>query len=100
MKKIIKFDKKYLEYLASLSLLSLSDKEKTSLVKKLEDTKEYIDKIDKESTSNILPTYQVGNLTNILFKDGEPNQRQLTQTEVFNNSKNKVKNYFSTKKII
>lgn len=100
MKKILKFDKQYLDYLASLSLLSLSDKENSSLVKKLEDTKEYIDKINKESTKNILPTYQVGDLQNIFFKDGEPNQRQLTQTEVFNNTKNKVKNYFSTKKII
>lgn len=100
MKKILKFDKQYLEYLASLSLLSLTDKETKSLVKKLEDTKEYIDKIDKESTNNILPTYQVGNLNNVFFEDGELNQRQLTQIEVFKNTKNKVKNYFSTKKII
>lgn len=100
MKKILKFDQQYLKYLASLSLLSLTDKENTSLVKKLEDTKEYIDKIDTESTRNILPTYQVGNLNNIFFKDGETNQRQLTQAEVFKNTKNKVKDYFSTKKII
>ncbi len=100
MKKILKFNKQYLEYLASLSLLSLTDKENDSLISKLEDTKEYIDKINKEATINISPTYQVGELKNISFKDGEINQRQLTQTEVFKNTKNKVKNYFSTKKII
>ncbi|MDP3974564.1 MAG: hypothetical protein Q8P65_01085 [bacterium] len=100
MKKTIKFNKQYLEYLASLSLLSLSKKENISLVKKLEDTKEYIDNINKETTNNIQPTYQVGNLKNVYFKDGETNKRQLNQTEVFKNTKNKFKNYFSTKKII
>lgn len=100
MKKILKFNKQYLEYLASLSLLSLTVKENISLVKKLEDTKEYIDNINKESTNDIQPTYQVGNLKNVYFKDGEINKRQLNQTEVFKNTKNKFKNYFSTKKII
>lgn len=100
MKKILKFNKQYLEYLASLSFLSLTEKENNSLLKKLEDTKEYIDNINKEPTINIQPTYQVGNLKNVYFKDGEINKRQLNQSEVFNNTKNKVKNYFSTKKII
>jgi len=100
MKKILKFDKEYLEYLASLSLLSLTEKEKSTLIKKLEDTKEYIDNINKEPTIDVQPTYQVGNLENIYFKDGEINKRQLNQTEVFRNTKNKFKNYFSTKKII
>lgn len=100
MKKTIKFDKQYLEYLASLSLLTLTEKENISLLKKLEDTKEYIDNINKEPTNAIQPTYQVGNLKNITFQDGERNDRQLSQSEVFENSKNKVNNYFSTKKII
>ena len=94
MKKILKFNKQYLEYLASLSLLSLTDKENDSLISKLEDTKEYIDKINKEATINISPTYQVGELKNISFKDGEINQRQLTQTEVFKNTKNKPIIYY------
>lgn len=100
MKKTIKFNKQYLEYLASLSLLTLTEKENISLLKKLEDTKEYIDNINKEPTNAIQPTYQVGDLKNVYFKDGEINKRQLNQSEVFNNTKNKVKNYFSTKKII
>lgn len=100
MKKLIKFNKQYLEYLASLSVLSLTEKENISLVKKLEDTKEYIDHINKESTISVQPTYQVGNLKNVFFKDGETNKRQLTRSDVFNNTKNKVNNYFSTKKII
>lgn len=100
MKKIIKFDKNYLEYLASLSQLTLTEKEAISLVKKLEDTKEYIDNINKEPTSNIQPTYQVGNLKNVYFKDGTKNERQLSEPEVFENSKNKINNYFLTKKLI
>ncbi len=100
MKKSLKFDKKYLIYLASLSLLTLTEQEIKSLITKLEETVKYIDNINAIQTDSTSPTYQTGDLRNIFFKDGEKNQRKLSQDEVFKNSRNKSNNYFITKKII
>ena len=100
MKKSLKFDKKYLIYLASLSLLTLTEQEIKSLITKLEETVKYIDNINTIKTDSTIPTFQTGELKNVFFKDGEKNQRKLSQDEVFKNSKNKSNNFFITKKII
>lgn len=100
MKKALKFDKQYLIYLASLSFLTLTEQEIKSLITKLEDTVKYIDNINTIQTDSTIPTYQTGELKNVFFKDGEKNQRKLSQVEVFKNSKNRSSNYFITKKII
>lgn len=100
MKKTLKFDKKYLIYLASLSLLTLTEQEIKSLITKLEETRKYIDSINTIQTNSTVPTYQTGELQNVFFIDGEKNQRKLSQAEVFKNSKNKSNDYFITKKII
>ena len=100
MKKSLKFDKEYLIYLASLSLLTVTEQEIKSLITKLQETMKYIDSINTIQTDSIIPTFQTGELKNVFFKDGEENQRKLSQEEVFKNSKNKSNDYFITKKII
>ncbi len=100
MKKLLKFDKEYLIYLASLSFLTLSEQEIASLISKLEETRKYINNINDIQTNSITPTYQTGNQKNIYFQDGQENMRKLLKVEVFKNSKNVSNDYFITKKII
>ncbi|MFH1827503.1 MAG: Asp-tRNA(Asn)/Glu-tRNA(Gln) amidotransferase subunit GatC [bacterium] len=100
MKKSFKLDKNIINYLASLANLKLKDKEIPSLLDNLEETRKFIENINEINTSDIVPTAQTGKLKNISFQDGEKNNRKLSNTEVFKNSKNHKDGFFITKKIL
>jgi len=100
MKKGFKLDKNIIAYLASLSNLTLNPKEIPSLIKKLEETREFIENINQINTKKVKPTEHPGNLKNVTFNDGDKDERKLNEEQTFKNTKNKKGDYFITKKIL
>ena len=58
-----------IEHLAGLSNFSLSDDEKTSLSKDLQNIIKYISQLDELNTDNVEPTYQVFEMENVWRND-------------------------------
>lgn len=87
-------------HLAKLSKLKLTEDEIEKYWKQLEETVEFIKNLDELDTSNVVPTSQTTDMTNIGFTDGEGNKRNLNQEEATKNSENKKNGYFVVKRIM
>ncbi len=100
MNKKAKLSKKDVINLAKLANLQLSDKESDKYEKQLTETLIYVENLNKIDTSKVLPADHVVKLKNATFKDGEKNQRGLTQEQALANSKKKKKSYFVVPRIL
>jgi len=87
-------------HLAGLAGLSLTKEEIQKYKTQLEETISYIENLNELETKNVNPTSHTTSLTNIYFSDGEKNDRLLDQSVIFQNAKNKEKNYFKVRKIL
>ena len=86
-------------HLARLAGLSLTDKEIEKYKSQLEETISYIENLNELETKNVDPTSHTTLLTNVYFNDGEKNERALDLSAIFQNAKNKEKNYFKVSSI-
>jgi aspartyl-tRNA(Asn)/glutamyl-tRNA(Gln) amidotransferase subunit C len=86
-------------HLARLAGLSLTDKEIEKYESQLEETISYIENLNELPTEKVSPTSHTTLLNNVYFNDGEKNERLLGESAIFQNAKNKEKNYFQVKKI-
>jgi aspartyl-tRNA(Asn)/glutamyl-tRNA(Gln) amidotransferase subunit C len=92
-------DEKTVKHIASLSRLSLSDKEIGKYSNELENILEYINKLSKLDTKNINPTsHPLESLKNVFRKDAV--KKSLSQEEALENAPKRKDNFFSVPKII
>jgi aspartyl-tRNA(Asn)/glutamyl-tRNA(Gln) amidotransferase subunit C len=86
-------------HLAKLAGLSLTDSQIEKYKTQLEETISYIENLNELETKNVDPTSHTTSLTNVYFNDGEKNERALDLPAIFQNVKNKEKNYFKVSSI-
>lgn len=86
------------KHVAKLSNLSLGSGEIEKLESQLDDTIEYIKKLEEVKTANIEPTSQVTGLENITRED--ISTQSLSQEEALSNSKETHNGLFRVKAIL
>jgi len=91
--------KKEIVHLAKLAGLSLTDSQIEKYKTQLEETISYIENLNELETKNVNPTSHTTFSTNVYFNDGEKNERALDLPAIFQNAKNKEKNYFKVSSI-
>src|SRR5437870_5591138 len=91
----MKFD---VSRVAKLANLSLSEDEKKKLEKQLEETAEYVNRLEEVDTKNVEPTSQVTGLENVTREDLV--KPSLTQEEALKNAKSTYKGFFKVKGIL
>jgi aspartyl-tRNA(Asn)/glutamyl-tRNA(Gln) amidotransferase subunit C len=79
-------------HVAKLANLPLSEKEKEKFEKQLQETADYVDKLNKIETNNIEPTSQVTGLENVLREDVV--KPSLAQEEALKNAKESHEGFF------
>lgn len=85
-------------HIAELAGLTLSDVEKTSLEKQLEETIEYVRRLEEVDTKNIAPTSQVTDLENVTRDDvAGPS---LSQEDALKNAKATHNGFIMTEAIL
>ena len=88
-----------IEHLASLSNFSLSDDEKTSLSKDLQNIIKYISQLDELNTDNVEPTYQVFEMENI-WRDDEIIKQDANREELLAMTKEEKDNQIKVPKVL
>ncbi len=94
----MKINKETVEYIANLSRLVLSEKEKESFKNQLDKILSYIDKLSEIDTSKVKGEFSAIELKNISRKDKR--KPSLTQKEALSNAGRSDKGYFKVPKII
>ena len=92
---IMKFD---ISHIAKLANLTLTDEEKKKLEKQLEETVEYVNRLEEVDTKDVEPTSQVTGLENVTREDEI--KPSLTQAEALQNAKSTHKGFFKVKGIL
>lgn len=86
------------DHIASLASLTLSEEEKRTFTGQLEETIEYVKRLEELNTQGIQPTSQVTNLENITRDDiASPS---LSQDEALKNAKSTHNGFIMTKAIL
>ncbi len=85
--------------IALLAKLPISEKNLKKLQKELEDTFEYINKIQTLDTSKVEETSQVTGLENVFREDKVDQKRMLSQKDALTNSPTTYKGYFKVRAI-
>ena len=88
-----------IEHLASLSNFSLSDDEKTSLSKDLQNIIKYISQLDELNTDNVEPTYQVFEMENI-WRDDEIVEQDANREQLLALTKEEKDNQIKVPKVL
>jgi len=65
----VKITKKDVEYVANLARLELTDEEKETFTRQLENILGYMDKLNEVNTSDVKPTSSIVNLKNVSRED-------------------------------
>jgi len=84
--------------MASLSRLTLSEKEEKKLLNQLSETITYVEQLDKLDTSDTSPTYHVTGLRNI-FRDDKVTPG-FSKDDAISQSKNTYNNYFKVNALL
>lgn len=92
---IMKFD---ISHVAKLANLTLSEEEKMKLEEQLEETVEYVNRLEEVDTKGVEPTSQVTGLENVTREDEI--KPSLTQSEALQNAKSTHKGFFKVKRIL
>lgn len=87
-------------HLTKLASLYLTDEEIKKYQEQLGETLDYIKNLEELSTDKVVPTSQVTNLENVMFKDGEENKRLFSSEQALENTKNKKNGQFIVKRIL
>lgn len=82
--------------LASLIKLELTETETAKFAKEMEETLDYIENLDSLNTTNTKPTFQTTGLQN-RFQTEATNERNLKESEAFQNAPNSKPGYFQIK---
>lgn len=77
--------------------LLLTSEEEEKYSQQLSNVLDYIDQLNKADTSNIEPTFQVGNLSNVTREDKA--EQGLSQDEALQNAPSKENGLFRVKAI-
>lgn len=97
--KNITISQEEIKHLARLANLPLTDKQLEQLPKELSAVIEYISKIKRLNTSNMIETSQVTHLENVFREDEIEKDRMLTQEEALSNAPEEYQGYFKVKAI-
>ena len=81
-----------LDHIAKLARINLTDSEKETFLPQLESVLEYLDVLNQVDTSNIEPTYQVNQKSNVLRSDIVADS--LTQEESLSTAHQTQDGYF------
>lgn len=91
----MKFD---ISHVAKLANLTLSEEENKKLEKQLEETVEYVNRLEEVDTKNVEPTSQVTGLENVTREDEV--LPSLSQEEALKNAKSTQNGFFKVKGIL
>ena len=86
-------------HLAKLASLTLTEAEIDTFTNQFGQTLDYIQNLDELDTQNTPPTNSVVSLSNVTFEDGTENTRSLSNSEVFQNTKNAKNDGFAVNRI-
>lgn len=75
-------------HLAKLASLTLTEAEIEKFASQFGQTLDYIKNLDELDTQDTKPTNSVVDLKNVTFEDGTENTRKLSESDVFQNTKN------------
>lgn len=89
---------KDVEHIALLAHINLSEEEKNSFTKQLNQILDYFGKIDEVDTKDVQPTFNVFEVSNV-FREDTP-KPSLKSKLALSNAPEKEKGYFKTKRII
>lgn len=95
-----KISKEDIQYLATLSSLSLSDEEMESLRTDIEKIINYVDKLGELDVEGVEPTYQVTDLVNVMRADETLNETELTREQLLNLSTDIQDNQVKVPKVL
>ncbi|GIW63651.1 MAG: hypothetical protein KatS3mg091_453 [Patescibacteria group bacterium] len=94
--KKVKID---VDYLAQLSKLKLSDKEKQRLEKHLTSTLDFVANIQSFNFKD-LDSVNIELVSNCMFKDGQVNPLNFDKKKLFKNARSFINNYFEVDRIL
>ena len=80
-----KLSKKYVEHIAKLSKLKLSESEKEKFASQLSGVIEYVEQLDEVDTEGVEPTSQVTGLENI-YREDEVKRSSIKHEEIEKNA--------------
>lgn len=91
----MKLTKDQVKHVAKLANLPLTAEEEEKYSEQLSKVLDYIDQLNQADTSSVEPTFNAGNLSNVMREDKpEPG---LTQDEALQNAPKKENGFFVTK---
>lgn len=96
MTKILASD---VQHLAALSGLSLADEEIEPLRADMEKIIDYINKLDELDVSGVEPTYQVGDLVNVMRED-EVDQSEVSRRQLLDLAPESLENQIKVPKVL
>lgn len=91
-------EKSNIEKLADVSRISLTEEEKDSITKKVNELLSHLKKLDELDTDNIVPTEKIASKKGIFRKDEVIESLDLN--DVFKNAPDEYKHFFRVPKII
>ena len=91
-----KFTRKYVEGLARMIKLELTETEADKFAKEMEETLNYIENLESLDTTSVEPTFQTTGIVNRFQKEAE-GERTLDTPAVFQNAPARQENYFKIK---
>ncbi|HOZ03101.1 MAG TPA: Asp-tRNA(Asn)/Glu-tRNA(Gln) amidotransferase subunit GatC [Candidatus Woesebacteria bacterium] len=94
------FDSALVQHIANLANIPLKPGEDKKLAEEFESTLKVIANLKKLDTSQVKPTYQVGELENVWRDDVVEKKRMFTQEEALANATNTHKGFFAVPQII
>jgi len=95
-----KLSREEILHLAKLTKLHLTDEEIEKLSEQFGETLDYVKNMDELNTSEVEPTSQTTNLENVMFEDGQKNERRLDYNDALKNTKKKKDNMFVVDRIL
>ena len=91
--------KETLDYISKLALLDLTEEEKNTLSKQLNEILRFFKKLDDLDTENVQPmTHPIEGLENV-FREDEP-KKSLSNKEALRNAKHTKDGFFKAPKIL
>jgi aspartyl-tRNA(Asn)/glutamyl-tRNA(Gln) amidotransferase subunit C len=91
-------DKKYVEKLANLSRIEISEEEKGIFIKDLDAILGYVSEVQKVIADDIKP--EVGRLRNVMREDGNPHESCKFTKDILKEAPNTKDGYIKVKKIL
>lgn len=96
----MKFSRQFVYHIAELAHLPLNDEQAETLQREFDESMQVVDELTKIDTQNVAPTYQVGNLSNVLRDDVVDEKHMLSQEAALSGATRTHEGYFVVERVI